>query len=133
MGLRALDPARYGELCAEAVPKVIANVREFDRMAKALEDLAFRADPSPEETALAELLARLVQDYDDRRHPLPSLPPHKMIGFLMEQRGLRQADLLPIFGSRSVVSDVLNGKREPSKTHIRKLAGFFRTPAELFL
>jgi hypothetical protein len=91
MGLRALDPERYGELRAEAVPKVIANDREFHRMAKTLEDLAFRADPRPEETALAELLARLVQDYDDRRHRLPSLPPHKMIDFPMEQRGLRQA------------------------------------------
>jgi HTH-type transcriptional regulator/antitoxin HigA len=56
-----------------------------------------------------------------------------MIEFLMEQRGLRQADLLPVFGSRSTASDVLNGKREPSKAHIRKLAQFFRLPAELFL
>jgi len=133
MGLRALNPARYGELCAGALPKVIANEREFDRMAQTLERLAFRPDLSPEETALAELLARLVQDYDDRRHPLRKLPPHAMIRFLMEQRGLRQADLLPVFGSRSVASDVLSGKREPSKAHIRRLVEFFRAPAELFL
>jgi len=133
MGLRALNPTRYGELCAGALPKLIANEREFDRMALTLERLAFRPDPSPEETALAELVARLVQDYDDRRHPLPALPPDAMIRFLMEQRGLRQADLLPVFGSRSVASDVVSGKREPSKTHVRKLAEFFQVPAELFL
>lgn len=133
MGLRALNPARYGELCASALPKVIANEREFGRMARTLERLAFRPDPSREEAALAELLSRLVQDYDDRRHPLPSLPPHAMIRFLMEQRGLRQADLLPVFGSRSVASDVLSGKREPSKAHIRKLAEFFRAPPAVFL
>ncbi len=133
MGLGALNPSRYGELCADALPKVIANQREFDRMTVELERLAFRPDPSPEETALAELLSRLVQDYDDRRHPLPSLPPHAMIRFLMQQRGLRQADLLPVFGSRSVVSDVLSGKREPSKTHVRRLAEFFHAPADLFL
>jgi HTH-type transcriptional regulator/antitoxin HigA len=51
----------------------------------------------------------------------------------MEQRGLRQADLLPVFGSRSVASDVLAGKREPSKAHIRKLADFFHVSPELFL
>jgi HTH-type transcriptional regulator/antitoxin HigA len=51
----------------------------------------------------------------------------------MERRDLKQADLLPIFGSRSVASDVINGKREPSKRHIRKLAEFFRMPADLFL
>jgi HTH-type transcriptional regulator/antitoxin HigA len=56
-----------------------------------------------------------------------------MIAFLMDQRELRQADLLPVFGSRSVVSDVLNGKREPSKAHVRKLAEFFHISAEVFL
>jgi len=58
---------------------------------------------------------------------------HKTIAFLMQQRGLRQVDLLPVFGSRSVASDVLNGKREPSKDHIRKLADFFHlSPAAFF-
>jgi len=61
------------------------------------------------------------------------LPPHTMIAFLMEQRALRQADLLPVFGSRSVVSDVLNGRREPRKAHIRKLAEFLHISAEVFL
>jgi HTH-type transcriptional regulator/antitoxin HigA len=51
----------------------------------------------------------------------------------MEQRDLRQADLLPVFGSRSVASDVLAGKREPSKAHIRRLADFFHVSPELFL
>jgi HTH-type transcriptional regulator/antitoxin HigA len=56
-----------------------------------------------------------------------------MISFLMNQRHLRQADLLPVFGSRSAASDVLGGKREPSKAHIRKLSQFFQAPADLFL
>ena len=51
----------------------------------------------------------------------------------MRQRDLKQADLLPVFGSRSVASDVLNGKRDPSKAHIRKLADFFHlSPAAFF-
>jgi HTH-type transcriptional regulator/antitoxin HigA len=56
-----------------------------------------------------------------------------VIRSLIEQRGLRQADLLPIFDSRSVASDVINGKREPSKAHIRKLTEFFRVPADVFI
>ena len=51
----------------------------------------------------------------------------------MDQRGLKQADLLLVFGSRSVDSDVNTGKREPSKAHIRKLAEFFQISAALFL
>jgi HTH-type transcriptional regulator/antitoxin HigA len=51
----------------------------------------------------------------------------------MESRGLRQRDLLPVFGSSSVASDVINGKRMLSKTHVRKLAEFFHVPAGLFI
>jgi HTH-type transcriptional regulator/antitoxin HigA len=45
----------------------------------------------------------------------------------------RQRDLIPVFGSSSVVSDVLNGKRSISKAHARKLAEFFHVPAGLFI
>jgi len=135
MGLRAavLNPKEYGKLCSVVVPKLISNDQEFDRMVEQLEVLTFKNNPTPEEDVLAELLAKLVEDYDDAHHPLPDVPPHKMVAFLMEQRGLRQVDMLPVFGSRSVASDVLNGKREPSKAHIRKLAEFFRVSPELFL
>jgi HTH-type transcriptional regulator/antitoxin HigA len=52
---------------------------------------------------------------------------------LMENRGIRQRDLISVFGSSSVVSDALSGKRSISKTHARKLAEFFDVPASLFI
>src|SRR5450432_2411856 len=133
MGLTTINPEKYGRLCADVVPKVIDSDEEFDRLVEKMEALDLKKNPTLEEQALSALLARLIQDYDDRYHAIPALPPHKMIAFLMEQRELRQADLLPVFGSRSVVSDVLNGKREPSKAHLRKLAEYFHVSAELFL
>jgi HTH-type transcriptional regulator/antitoxin HigA len=128
-----LDRTKYGRLCADVLPKVIANDREFDLMVAKLESITFKKNSSAEEDTLAELLTKLILDYDDLHYPLPKLPPYKMIRLLMEHRGLRQADLLPVFGSRSVASDVVSGKREPSKAHIRKLAEFFRLPADLFI
>jgi HTH-type transcriptional regulator/antitoxin HigA len=133
MGLTALNPAKYGRLCATVVPKVIESDEEFDRLVEQMEALDRKENPTPEEDALSALLLKLIQDYDDLHYPLPDVPPHKMIAFLMDQKHLRQADLLPVFGSRSVVSEVLAGKREPSKAHIRKLAEFFHMSAELFL
>ena len=64
---------------------------------------------------------------------MPEVPPLQILQYLMEQRDLRQADLLPIFGSRSVTSEVINGKREFSKAHIRRLADFFHVSPEVFL
>jgi HTH-type transcriptional regulator/antitoxin HigA len=119
-------------LCASALPKIIENDAEFDRAVEHLEALDRKSNPSAEETALSELLARLIEDYD-RRVPIPEEAPYKLVLHLMEHRGLRQADLLPVFGSRSVASDVLSGKRELSKTHVRKLANFFQVSPALFI
>ena len=128
-----LNPARYGRLCAVLVPKIIDNDREFDRMVERMEELDRKKNPTPEEEALSALLARLIEDYDERSTVLADVPPYKVVLHLMEQRGLRQADLLPVFGSRSVASDALSGKREFSKSHIRKLAEFFHlSPAAFF-
>ena len=64
MGLATISPAKYGKLLAEALPKVIETEREYRRMVELLEELDFqRREPSAEEKALANLLARLVSDY----------------------------------------------------------------------
>lgn len=134
MGLTAINPAVYGRLLAKTQPKVIETDSEFEAMVERLEQLDFAARSlRPEERALQELLAKLIEDYDARKHPLPALAPRKMLSFLMEQRGLRQRDLIPVFGSSSVASSVFNGKREISKSHARKLAGFFGVSTELFV
>src|ERR1035438_9676254 len=128
MGVATLNPAKYGRVCAVVVPKVIETDGEFDRLVEVMESLDRKPEATPEEAAVRDLLAKLIKDYDDSHYSLPDVPPRKLIAFLMEQR-----DLLPIFGSRSVASDVLAGKREPSKGHIRKLADFFHVSPELFL
>ena len=133
MGVSTPDPIEYGRLCGAIMPKAIESDGEFDRLAALMEELDFKEDPTPEEEALAAMLAVLIRDYDDRHHGLPASTPDAAIRALMEEHDLQQADQQPIFGSRSVASDVVNGKREPSKAHIRKLARFFRVPADVFL
>ncbi len=87
---------------------------------------------TPEETALEALLLRLIQDYDDKIE-LPDVPPHQMVQCLIEQRGLRQADLVPILGTRTQASDLVSGKRGMSKAQAKKLAEFFKVSVELFI
>ena len=128
-----LDAARYGKLCAETLPKVIESDEEFDRMVEHLERLTFKQAVSAEEKALAELLQRLIQAYDDEHYPMPEVPPHEMVKYLMEQRGLKQADLVPVLGSRAQVSDLVNGKRGISKAQVKALAEYFGVSAELFI
>src|SRR5258708_26000556 len=91
-----LNAARYGKLCAETLPKVIESDDEFDRMVEDLERLTFKQDASAEENALASLLEKLVVDYDDEHYPLPNVHPHRMVLVLMEHRGLKPSDLVPV-------------------------------------
>jgi HTH-type transcriptional regulator/antitoxin HigA len=50
----------------------------------------------------------------------------------MEEHGLRQRDLLDVFGSRGIASEVVNGKRASSKAQAKKLAELCHVPADLF-
>jgi HTH-type transcriptional regulator / antitoxin HigA len=133
MGVATLNHAKYGRLCAEILPKVIESDAEFDRFVKRLEEIDHKPNPSPEERVLAELLVKLIQDFDDRNYPLPDVPPHQMVAYLMEQRGLKQADLVPLLGSRAQVSDLVSGKRSISKNQAKKLAAYFKLSTDLFL
>lgn len=56
-----------------------------------------------------------------------------MVRFLMDQRGLRQADLVPVLGTRTQVSEIVSGKRGISKAQAKRLAEFFHTSVELFI
>jgi HTH-type transcriptional regulator/antitoxin HigA len=134
MGMRALDPVCYGKLLAVELPQPIQNERAFESMVARLEDLDFaKRKLTPEEKALREILAALIEVYEEGHHPIPELPPYEVVKHLMEQRGLKQADLVPVLGSRAQVSDLVNGKRGISKAQARALAGYFGVSIELFL
>ena len=134
MGLSILDEKRYGHLLAEALPRVIERDNEFDRAVAQLERLDFAGrDLSTEELALRRLLARLIEDYDAARHPLPKVEPKEALAILMGQQGLRQADLVDLVGSRSQVSDILSGRRGISKAIARRLAERFGVGVETFV
>jgi HTH-type transcriptional regulator/antitoxin HigA len=130
----AINEVAYGKLLAKALPRVIQTEEENGMMVAALEKLDTRSRPlTPEEEKLAELMSVLVQQFERSRYPLGHAEPIEALRVLMEDRGLRQRDLIPVFGSSSVVSDVLNEKRSISKGHARKLAEFFQLPASLFI
>ncbi len=133
MGMKALNPVAYGELLAVELPRAIRSRRQFGRMVARLEELDFaKRKLTPEEEALREILLALIADYDNKIE-LPEVPPHIVVRHLMEQRGLKQADLVPVLGSRAQVSDLVNGKRGISKAQIKKLAAYFKVSPELFI
>ncbi len=130
-----VDAKKYTRLANRIVVKAIETEEEYDRMVTAVEHLIDKGEDglSPEESALLETLAILVQAYDDRHHPLPAVAPSKMLAYLMETSGRTAKDLLPVFGTRGRVSEVLSGKRAISKEQAKKLAAAFQVTVDLFI
>ncbi|EYS98164.1 hypothetical protein CF68_22370 [Cupriavidus sp. SK-4] len=69
-----------------------------------------------------ELLAVLIDDYESHRYPVEAPDPVDAILFRMQERGLKQSDLVPYFGTRSRVSEVLGRKRPLTVPMIRALS-----------
>ena len=71
------------------------------------------------------VLVSLVRDHEANRFPLIKSSPREVLKFLMEQNNLRQIDLEEEFGTQSMVSEFLSGKRTLTKAQIVKLSRRF--------
>lgn len=126
------NPKEYAHLLGDALPHVIHTESENDRCTALLENLLRQKKRTAEEKRLAELLTLLIEEFEGKEYALPVGDPIDMLRHLMDSNNLRQVDLLDVFGTASVISEVLNSKRELSKTHIAKLSERFHLSPALF-
>jgi HTH-type transcriptional regulator/antitoxin HigA len=77
--------------------------------------------------------ARLVEAYEKSRWPRRTASLPDILTFLMDQHDLTRADLVPLLGTASRVSEVLRGKRELSMTMVKRLRDRFHIPADLLI
>lgn len=132
--VRNIDPARYRRLLSRAMPGVIETEDENARMLAIVERLMKKGEKlSAEEEKLLKLLARLVEDFEQKFYRPLEATPLEVLRHLMEARDIKQSQLWEVFGSKGIASEVLNGKRGISKTHARALANYFHVPADLFV
>jgi len=123
----------YSALLRKVPPKVIRTERENEMYTEILYDLDRRGKTlTAAEKEMAELLTLLIKDFEENRYRLPRAKPLGALRFLIEQHGLKQKDLVDVFGAPSIVSEVLSGKRELNKDHIRRLSARFHVSPELF-
>jgi len=122
----------YGALLHEIQPEVIHSEQQNAKFIALLEKLTSLKKVTPAQEKLIELLTVLVEKYESKYCPVPDAGPLDIIRHLMEQHGLRQKDLIDVFMTESLVSEVLNGKRELSKEHIMRLSERFHVSPAVF-
>jgi HTH-type transcriptional regulator/antitoxin HigA len=100
--------------------------------ARALVDRLWDSE-DPADVARLQAQARLIAVYEQSKWPSRPLRTADMIRHLMDQHGLSRADMVPILGTPSRVSEVLTGKKELSMAMVQRLRARFRVPADILI
>lgn len=123
-----INAGKYGQLLTDTLPQKIETEKENERILKIIENLMFKGESniSPEEETLLVLLCDLVEQFEKNAYPMPSVPANERLKYILKERGMKQKDLVPLFGSEGVVSEILSGKRLITFKTAKKLADFLQ-------
>ncbi len=114
----------------------IRSKQDYNAAVAILDRLAVRAEGSltPGEQDYFETLTMLIESYD-KEHYAESVQgdPLSMLKYMMQECTMTQAELGRLLGNRALASLILNGRRQLSKSHIRKLADHFKVSPALFM
>lgn len=137
----AFDPTKIAPAwrsLQEVLPVRVAPIRSDEQLEELIGLMNGLIDivGDNEEHELADfldLVGRLVEDYEQEHYPVADAEPRAVLRFLMERHGLRQHDLTKELGSQSVVSEILNGKREINVRQAKTLASRFYVSPAVFI
>jgi len=112
----------------------IRNEADYDRAIEQMNELidTVGTDEGHPMYEYLDTLGTLIHAYEEKNYPMPPVRGAEVLRFLMDEHGLRQADL-PEIGSQGVVSEILTGKRELNVRQIQLLSKRFHiSPAVFF-
>jgi HTH-type transcriptional regulator / antitoxin HigA len=115
----------------DATVVLIDSDAELARARALLDRLWDSNDPA--DIARLEAQARLIAAYEERKWPRRPASTADLIRHLMDQHGVTRADMVPILGTPSRVSEVLRGKKGLSMAMVQRLRARFRVPADLLI
>ena len=114
------------------VSRLIKTDEDYERALSRIDGL-MNAKPGTIEMDELELRTALVEMYEDQHYPISPPDPIAAIKFRMDQLGLTQKDMVPYLGTKSKVSEVLNGKRSLTLSMMRSLNKNLGISAEVLL
>jgi HTH-type transcriptional regulator/antitoxin HigA len=125
--------SEYASLLSTTLPAVIRTEAENERYIATLQDLDRRGSRlSAAEKRMAQLLTLLIEDFEEKHYALKPSDPVSVLRELILANNLKQKNLLDIFGTPSIISEVLHGKRQLTTEHIRRLSRRFHVSPEVF-
>ena len=124
----------YANLLLEVLPQPIETEVEYKRVLAIVESLMNKKASSLEENRLLDLFVILVEKFESEHCPSQNIStPHSRLIHLIEANNLQPVDLIDIFGSSDLASEVIDGKRSIDRNHADKLSDRFNLPSSIFL
>ncbi len=113
----------------------ITSKKEYERRVSVMDELLDRIGTNETHRLmpLLDLVTKEVETYEAKQQKLPEATPAKVLAFLMEEHQLKQTDLAEELGGQSIVSAILNGKRELNTRQVKALATRFCVSPAAFL
>jgi HTH-type transcriptional regulator/antitoxin HigA len=114
--------------------RIIKTSEEYDTACERVYEIIHSTDkqilPNTKEGEELELLSLLIENYEKENFSIEAPSPVEAIKFRMEQMILKQADIAPLFGGKTRISEVMNGKRPLTLKMITLLYKYLEIPLE---
>jgi HTH-type transcriptional regulator/antitoxin HigA len=126
--------ATYGELLVKCQPRPIRTSRQHARALAMIEQLMDKPKKTAAEKEMIELLATLIDQYEESVWPTPKASPGDILKFLLDERKMSQSELARrVCIPQPTIANVIAGRRQLSKTNVLSLSKFFRVSPKLFM
>ncbi|TAE59785.1 MAG: transcriptional regulator [Nostocales cyanobacterium] len=123
----------YIELLKSFPPRPITSEEEFLATQKVINFLIDKGELTPDEEDYLDVLGTLVYEYEEKHNTIPDIYGVELLQAFMDEFNVQQNDLVPIFETEAILSEVLRKDRPLTVDHIHKLSEFFHiSPATFF-
>jgi len=112
--------------------KPIKNEADYKLALKRLDEI-FDASIGTPESDEADILALMIDEFEQKHCAIEAPDPIEAIKIRMEELGLKQINLVEEIGSKSRVSEILNRKRKLTVEMIRNLSKRLSLSPELLI
>lgn len=123
----------YLEMIAQFLLKKIKTNKDYQNAINRYEYLTDNYQDTKEFNDYLDVLAMLIDEYENEKFPIAETDPIEVLKYLMKEKNIKQTQLAKIFGSQSIVSEVLSKKRGLTLKYIYNMAVMFNVKPQVFV
>ena len=123
----------YLEMITQFLLRKIKTNKDYQNAVNRYEYLTDNYQDTKELNDYLDVLAMLIDEYENKKFPIADADPIEVLKYLMKEKNIKQTQLAKVFGSQSIVSEVLSKKRGLTLKYIYNMAVMFNVKPQVFV